>query len=229
MTEPLPCPFCGHVGLSHNEGSTFRWLSTECNGCGAQCGEERINTMTMERSAAIEQAKVAAIKTWNTRFTPFPPQQQAEPPPEWESIKNILDEYGLDAIAFASAWKAVQQRAEPVAWMDREGDLYKMPEIKNWAPPHTMLYTTPPQRQWDKPSTNFNDWWNGDYDDSANPFEQDSAAYWAWAGWQAAHRQWQGLTDEEVNRESASIDARLKLAFHSGMYVAQIILKEKNT
>jgi hypothetical protein len=148
MTEPLPCPFCGHVGLSHNEGSTFRWLSTECNGCGAQCGEERINTMTMERSAAIEQAKVAAIKTWNTRFTPFPPQQQAEPPPEWESIKNILDEYGLDAIAFASAWKAVQQRAEPVAWMDREGDLYKMPEIKNWAPPHTMLYTTPPQRQW---------------------------------------------------------------------------------
>lgn len=42
----------------------------------------------------------------------------------------------------------VTKQAEPVAWMDREGDLYKMPEIKNWAPPHTMLYTTPPQRQW---------------------------------------------------------------------------------
>jgi len=41
-----------------------------------------------------------------------------------------------------------QQQAEPVAWMDREGDLYKMPEIKNWAPPHVLLYTTPPQRQW---------------------------------------------------------------------------------
>lgn len=67
MTEPLPCPFCGHVGLSHYEGLTFRWLTTECNGCGAQCGEERINTMTMERSAAIEQAKVEAITTWNTR------------------------------------------------------------------------------------------------------------------------------------------------------------------
>ena len=67
MTEPLPCPFCGHVGLSHYEGLTFRWLTTECNGCGAQCGEERINTMTMERSAAIEQAKVEAIKAWNTR------------------------------------------------------------------------------------------------------------------------------------------------------------------
>ena len=67
MTEPLPCPFCGHVGVSQYEGSTFRWLATECNGCGAQCSEERINTMTMERSAAIEQAKVAAIETWNTR------------------------------------------------------------------------------------------------------------------------------------------------------------------
>ena len=77
MNEPLPCPFCGHVGLSHSEGSTFRWLSTECNGCGAQCGEERINTMTMERGAAIEQAKEAAIGTWNTRATL--PQQQAEP------------------------------------------------------------------------------------------------------------------------------------------------------
>lgn len=79
MAEPLPCPFCGHVGLSHREGSTFRWLSTECNGCGAQCGEERINTMTMERSAAVEQAKEAAIKTWNTRVALLPPQQQAEP------------------------------------------------------------------------------------------------------------------------------------------------------
>ena len=40
-------------------------------------------------------------------------EQQAEPPPEWESIKNILDEYGLDAIAFVAEWKAAQQQAEP--------------------------------------------------------------------------------------------------------------------
>ena len=44
----------------------------------------------------------------------------------------------------------------------------------------------------------FNDWWDGDYDDSANRFEKDSAAYWAWAGWQAAQRPWVGLTDEEI-------------------------------
>ena len=36
---------------------------------------------------------------------------------------------------------------QPVAWMDREGDLYKMPEIEGWAPPHTLLYTAPPQRK----------------------------------------------------------------------------------
>ena len=40
--------------------------------------------------------------------------------------------------------------------------------------------------QWDTPSEAFNDWWNNDYDDSTNPYERDSFAYWAWAGWQAA-------------------------------------------
>jgi hypothetical protein len=36
-------------------------------------------------------------------------EQQAEPPPEWESIKNILDEYGLQAISFVADWKAAQR------------------------------------------------------------------------------------------------------------------------
>jgi hypothetical protein len=39
-----------------------------------------------------------------------------EPPPEWPLIKNILAEYGLDAIAFVAEWKAAQQQAEPFAW-----------------------------------------------------------------------------------------------------------------
>jgi hypothetical protein len=42
-------------------------------------------------------------------------------------------------------------------------------------------------------------------------------------------RQWVGLTDEDVNRESAMIAQKMKLAFHAGLYVAQQILKEKNT
>jgi hypothetical protein len=41
-------------------------------------------------------------------------EQQAEPPPEWPLIKNILAVFGLDAIAFVAEWKAAQQQAEPV-------------------------------------------------------------------------------------------------------------------
>ena len=56
---------------------------------------------------------------------------------------------------------------------------------------------------WDTPNEAFNDWWNNDYDDSTNPYEKDTFAYWAWAGWQAAlaqpeQRPWVGLTDEEA-------------------------------
>jgi hypothetical protein len=32
----------------------------------------------------------------------------------------------------------------------------------------------------------FNDWWDSDYDNSTNPYEINTFAYWAWAGWQAA-------------------------------------------
>ena len=67
-------------------------------------------------------------------------EQQAEP-----VMLNGLTEAETNATASVMG---LTRQAEPVAWMDREGDLYKMPEIKNWAPPHTMLYTTPPQREW---------------------------------------------------------------------------------
>ncbi len=62
------------------------------------------------------------------------------------------------------------------------------------------LYTTPSAAQWDKPSASFDEWWDSDVMPSANPFAEGSAAYWAWAGWQAAQRQWVGLTDEEILR-----------------------------
>ena len=55
-----------------------------------------------------------------------------------------------DTYAEVDALRAAleQPEQEPVAWMDREGDIYRMPEIKNWAPPHTLLYPAPPQREW---------------------------------------------------------------------------------
>ena len=67
-----------------------------------------------------QQAEPVQEQKYEKRIAPYsttlsmllnttPPQQQAEPPPEWPLIKNILDEYGLDAIAFVAAWKAAQR------------------------------------------------------------------------------------------------------------------------
>ena len=77
---------------------------------------------------------------------------------------------------------------------------------------------------WDKPSDNFNDWWDVDYEDPANPFEKDSAAYWAWAGWKAAQRPWVGLTEEDYaalslavaanKHQCRAIEAKLKAKNH---------------
>jgi hypothetical protein len=32
----------------------------------------------------------------------------------------------------------------------------------------------------------FNEWWNGNIHNDANPYREDTPAYWAWEGWQAA-------------------------------------------
>ena len=78
-------------------------------------------------------------------------EQQAEPPPEWPLVKNILDEYGLDAISFVAKWQAAQQQAEPVATVTSETG---SPDVTmSWwhepaLPVGTKLYTTPPQRPW---------------------------------------------------------------------------------
>ena len=65
---------------------------------------EAITAFSKMRGLSLDDAKVQDWQDYTA-----PPQQQAEPPPEWESIKNILDEYGLDAIAFVAAWKAAQR------------------------------------------------------------------------------------------------------------------------
>ena len=120
-----------------------------------------------------------------------PQQQQAEPPPEWPLIKNILDVFGLDAIAFVADWKAAQQQAEPVM-------INGLTEAETNATASVVGLTKQAEPvAWDKPSASFNEWWDSNYEDPANPFEKDSAAYWAWAGWQAAlaQRPWVGLTE----------------------------------
>jgi hypothetical protein len=57
-----------------------------------------------------------------------------------------------------------------------------------------------PGLPWDEVPQAFNDWWNADYDPTGNPFEKDTHAYWAWAGWKAAEQpaQRKPLTDERI-------------------------------
>lgn len=66
--ELLPCPFCGYVGLDFGEGSTFRWITAECGGCGASTGETRIQTFGEgTREEWMADAKADAIASWNRR------------------------------------------------------------------------------------------------------------------------------------------------------------------
>ena len=61
----------------------------------------------LEGADAVDTDMQAAITALKNALE----QQQAEPPPEWLLIKNILDEYGLQAIDFVAEFKAAQQVA----------------------------------------------------------------------------------------------------------------------
>lgn len=68
MTTPLPCPFCGHVGVHVVERDNYRWQAAECDNCGAQAGEVRwiyYADGSKETSDAI--AEMNALNEWNTR------------------------------------------------------------------------------------------------------------------------------------------------------------------
>jgi Lar family restriction alleviation protein len=66
-----PCPFCGCVGVTVYEGSTFRWRYAACDSCGAQAPEIRAQTLGAGTPDEWESAAQArAIDEWNTRDTP---------------------------------------------------------------------------------------------------------------------------------------------------------------
>ena len=89
-TTPLPCPFCGHVGLSFREGSSFRWLLAECGSCGASCGETRIQTTGNGNPREwADAAKADAVKQWNERAPATAPA--GHDAPEVATLKAELD------------------------------------------------------------------------------------------------------------------------------------------
>ncbi len=70
----LPCPFCGHVGLDFNEGSTFRWLAYSCGKCGMG-SETRMQTLGEgTKEEWLAKAERIAIEEWNTRASSAAPQ-----------------------------------------------------------------------------------------------------------------------------------------------------------
>ena len=74
--------------------------------------------------------------------------QSNEFEPDWDAMAVMVEEQQRMAKRIAELEAQPEQQAEPVAWMDRDGDVYPMPENKKWSPPHVLLYTTPPQLHW---------------------------------------------------------------------------------
>ena len=68
MSAPLPCPFCGCKDIAVVEGSTFRWRLAQCNGCGAQGPDVRIQTSGSGTKEEWEQSALdGALTEWNRR------------------------------------------------------------------------------------------------------------------------------------------------------------------
>ena len=76
--------------------------AAEREACAKVCEE---HTMPSELANAIRNGAMRDAKLnagWGS-------EQQAETPPEWPLIKNILAEYGLGAISFVAEFKAAQR------------------------------------------------------------------------------------------------------------------------
>ena len=124
-----------------------------------------------------------------------------------------------------------QQQAEPICPECKAAVLYECVACSS--------NNYPPKQQaepvaCDKPSASFNAWWDSYRHDPANPFAEGSAAYWAWAGWKAAQRPWQGLTDEEIHRTTVLLGFNPEWKTEIGMAHAivrnlEAKLKERNT
>ena len=161
----------------------------------------------------------------------------------WDSPLWDWRKEGPTADLIASLRKALEQQAEPASCFCHDGVSLQM--VSGGAAPEGYLgkvtllidgeyvdYVKAQPEQQAEPVTRegFNVWWDGDYADSDNRFEKDSAAYWAWAGWQAAQRQWVGLTVTTIlNMMPSTIPAEYDGPLMEFARDVEAKLKERNT
>jgi hypothetical protein len=169
---------------------------------------------------------------------------QPEPPPEWVLIKNILDEYGLQAISFVAEWKAAQQQAEPFAWAVQgitqmlRGEFAEL-DAKSKARRiggtcvAYPLYTTPPAAQ---PEQSYVDGIQDaitllqDCRENSIDWLIDRLSDYKCAAERtipAAQRPWVGLTNKEI--AEILCDDRWQMRPELMLLACQAKLKEKNT
>jgi hypothetical protein len=85
--QPLPCPFCGHIGLDFLDGETYRWGVASCGGCGASCGDVRREYPDQGEWHA------EAIAEWNRRSPAAQRQWVGLKPGEAEAFYNQFAKY----------------------------------------------------------------------------------------------------------------------------------------
>ena len=67
---PSPCPFCNGKNISVVEGTTFRWRHVNCDECGANGPEVRIQTVGEGTKEQWEERAIElAIVQWNLRIS----------------------------------------------------------------------------------------------------------------------------------------------------------------
>jgi Lar family restriction alleviation protein len=64
MATIKPCPFCGGTEVTIHDGSTFRWITTKCEECGATGPEIR---KSLGDGTPLSKQREAAIQEWNKR------------------------------------------------------------------------------------------------------------------------------------------------------------------
>ena len=116
--QPLPCPFCGHIGLDFSDGNTYRWGIASCGGCGASCGEIR-------REYPDEgKWHSEAIAEWNRRTTPphrKPLTSQERDAQRWRFLmENSYDSESVTQFhVWEHSWEPHSQTGEPTEWKQR--------------------------------------------------------------------------------------------------------------